>query len=195
MAQALNLDHPALHRVPVDFALRHGLLAMAAVLALGYGGAVLLRHGSTRAQDQAVELQAVAAARPLALSASTTGSPVQAELDQLRRLADGQQRVRQAMSQGVLGAGGEGYTGYFTALARQAQPTLWITGLALGQDAQDLTLEGRMLDSHSLAPWLRSLADEPRFKGRSFAQLQLRRVDEAGTAVTEFSLRSVPAAP
>ena len=80
-------------------------------------------------------------------------------------------------------------------MARQAQPTLWITGLALGQDAQDLTLEGRMLDADSLAPWLRRLADEPRFKGRSFAQLQLRRVDEAGTAVTEFSLRSVPAAP
>jgi hypothetical protein len=195
MAQALNLDHPALHRVPVDFALRHALLAMAAVLALVHGGAVWLRQGTLQAQAQAAELQAVAAARPLAMGLATTGTPAQAELDQLRRLADGQHRVRQALAHGVLGNGAEGYTSYFTALARQAQPNLWITGLALGHDAQDLTLEGRMLDTHSLAPWLRRLADEPRFKGRSFAQLQLRRATEAGVSVTEFSLRSVPAAP
>lgn len=188
--QHLNLDHPALHPPRVDFALHHGLLAMAAVLGLCGAGAAALQHGAAQARQQAAQLQAVAAARPLALAAAPASAPLQAEIDQLRRLAAGQQRVQAALDAGAAGQR-EGYTDTFVALARQAQPALWITGLTIGADTQELTLEGRALAADALAPWLKRLNAEPRFKGRPFAQLQLRRVEQAGTAVTEFNLRAV----
>jgi hypothetical protein len=72
---------------------------------------------------------------------------------------------------------------------------VWITGLAVSDDGSAIDLEGRMTDSSMLADYLRRLNDEPRFKGRPFAQLTLKSAGGNGERLpyTEFVLRSTPA--
>ena len=59
-----------------------------------------------------------------------------------------------------------------------------------------IDLEGRMTDSSVLTDYLRRLNDEPRFRGRPFAQLTLKSAGSNGERLpwTEFALRSTPAA-
>ncbi|EHR70233.1 hypothetical protein BurJ1DRAFT_1361 [Burkholderiales bacterium JOSHI_001] len=195
--QQINLDHPALHRQRVPWSLGQGLVA-GVLLLLALGGASLaLQRSAAQLQAQAQVMKDLASMRPLGLDAAAsgpTGSDAgEQELAQLRQLDAAQRRVLSALDTGTAGSP-EGYTAYFLALARQAQPTLWITGLAVGADGQALEIEGRMLDAQALPTYLKRLTAEPRFRGRSFAQLQLRSATEAGVPVTEFTLRSVPAA-
>jgi hypothetical protein len=49
--------------------------------------------------------------------------------------------------------------------------------------------------AQALPAYLRRLNAEPRFRGRSFAQLQLKAATEGGVPVTEFTLRSSGTAP
>jgi Tfp pilus assembly protein PilN len=209
-AQQINLDHPALHRQRVPFSLAQGVLAMAALLLVSAVLGAWMKAAAAREARAVTALQVVAAARPLALglaaapasgvmpSPNTAAAPhpAVAELDQLRQLEASQRRVRQALGSGAAGAR-EGYTELFVALARQAQPGLWITGFTVNADGSALTLEGRMQEADVLPAWLRRLNAEPRLKGRSFAQLQLRTLaDVPGLPgpVTEFHLRSQPEA-
>lgn len=78
------------------------------------------------------------------------------------------------------------------ALARQASGALWISGFAVSDDGAAIDLEGRRTDSALLAEHLRRLGAEPRFKGRPFAQLDLRSTDASGGALpcSGFALRS-----
>jgi hypothetical protein len=196
-AQQINLDHPALHRQRVPWSLGQGVAAgVLLLLALG-GASFALQRWAAQVQAQAQVIKDLASMRPLGLdnaaSAPTDSTPGDQELAQLRQWDAAQRRVLTALETGATGST-EGYTAYFLALARQAQPTLWITGLSLGADGQALDIEGRMLDAHALPAYLKRLSAEPRFRGRNFAQLQLRQATEAGVPVTEFSLRSVPAA-
>ena len=96
---------------------------------------------------------------------------------------------------GVAAGVREGHAGLLVALARQASGQVWLTGLAVSDDGQAIDLEGRMTDSSALADYLRRLNDEPRFKGRPFAQLTLKAAGNGGERLpyTEFSLRSAPA--
>lgn len=195
--QQLNLDHPALHRQRVSGSLGQGLAAGLLLLLVLVGASFALQRWAAQMQAQAQVMKDLASMRPLGLdeaaSAPAAQPPGDPELAQLRQLDAAQRRVLAALEAGATGSA-EGYTAYFLALARQAQPTLWITGLSVGADGQALDIEGRMLDAQALPAYLKRLSAEPRFRGRSFAQLQLRQASEAGVPVTEFSLRSVPMA-
>ncbi len=77
------------------------------------------------------------------------------------------------------------------SLSRTAHPSLWITGLHLSGDPEVIELRGQMLDASVLPGYLRSLNDEPVFRGRHFEQLGIRTVRHAsGIDVAEFELRS-----
>ena len=196
MAQQLNLLDPRFAPQALRFSARHGLMAVLALLALTAGSAQGLSWAATQASGKAGQLEVLTAplqARAQALMAAggtnTTTGPA-AEISQLRSLEAGQRRVSQALNAGLAGAR-EGPSDYLLALARRASPVVWVTGFALDETGA-IALEGRMTDSAVLPDYLKSLNNEPRFKGRPFAQLSLQALDAAGVATpyTEFSLRS-----
>jgi Tfp pilus assembly protein PilN len=191
--QQLNLYDARFSPQSLRFSARHGLWAVAAVLALSVLGTQGLRLAASQAGN--VARQADAATQPLAVQVAALGASAAggagAELQQLQALEAGQRRIRSALEAGAAGAR-EGHADYLVALARQASGSLWLTGFAVSEDGAAIELEGRMTDTAVLTDYLRRLNAEPRFKGRPFAQLNLKSSDGNGVALpyTEFSLRS-----
>jgi Tfp pilus assembly protein PilN len=119
----------------------------------------------------------------------------QQQRDQLKRLRDHEAAVQRL--QGLLDNGSagrrEGYVDYLEALARQAHPAVWITGLNLQGSDDAIEIKGRMTDPAALPDYLRSLQSEPRFKGRPFATLQIRRGGTGGIAGDGTEATNLPA--
>ena len=192
MVQQLNLFDARFAPQSLRFSARHGLLLVAAVLAGSALTAQALGWASRRATTDAQTTGALMLplrAQVVALAATGAGGAA-SELAQLQALEAGQRRIGAALASGLAGAH-EGHADYLAALARRASASLWITGFAVSEDGAAIELEGRMTDAAVLTDYLHSLNAEPRFKGRPFAQLSLKAVDGAGSAYTEFALRSV----
>ena len=193
MAQQLNLFDARFAPQGLRLSAQHGLVVVLALLGLTAGAAQGLQWVAAKANGQAGQLEVLTAplqARQQALMVPGGANGVATEIAQLRNLEAGQRRISQALSAGLAGAR-EGPSDYLMALARRASGALWITGFAV-DDAGAIALEGRMTDSAVLTNYLKSLNNEPRFKGRPFAQLSLQSLDAAGVATpyTEFTLRS-----
>ena len=122
--------------------------------------------------------------------------PVVTRLERLKQ----QETIQRQMREVLKGAGAQastGYSDYLMALGRQAQAQLWITGLSIQGDGRQLELRGRTSDPATLPPYLARLNEEERFKGRRFAQLELKAVAEetdAPLGLTDFVLRGQLAA-
>ena len=193
MVQQLNLLDARFSPQPQRWSARQGLLAMALVLALSAAGTQTLRWSTGRALAESRELEHQIT--PLKAQRQTLGAAAnlapEAELAQLRQLEAGHRRITAALDAGVAGAR-EGHADSLEALARRASAALWITGFAVAEDGGAIELTGRMADAGVLTDYLRSLNAEPRFKGRPFAQLSLKSVDQHGVALpyTEFALLS-----
>jgi Tfp pilus assembly protein PilN len=67
----------------------------------------------------------------------------------------------------------QGYSRYLSALARQAMPGVWITGVDIGGKAGTLTIKGRALDSAHVPAYLRALNREAPIAGRRIDELRL----------------------
>ncbi|MEW6703921.1 MAG: PilN domain-containing protein [Pseudomonadota bacterium] len=195
MTQQINLHHDGLRTQRQRWRAVHGLWMAGGVLLAGWALASALDAVSARraAQAQALVQQAAAErAQLVAKTAQAAPAGAQAELERLRAHDAAQRRVQAALAAQAAGRV-EGYTPYFLALSRQAQPALWITGFSVGADGQALEIQGRMTDAAVLPAYLRRLNGEAQFKGRSFAQLNLRTPEpreDAPAAFTEFLLRS-----
>ncbi len=85
------------------------------------------------------------------------------------------------------------YSDYFKALARQAVGDLWITGLTILPNGQDVELSGRMIGPQQLPGYLARLGQEPQFQGKRFAQLEMKSLGEQQAAlagITAFTLKA-----
>ena len=202
MAQHINLLHAGLLPRREPYRSAHAAWAVGGMLVAALAAAGLLHHlaGQHTEQAEATEQELAALqARVKALGDAPHPSRFAAELQRLRAIESGQRQVRMALDSGAAGRA-QGYAEFFMALSRQARPMLWITGFSVAADGVALELQGRMTDPHVLPDYLRHLNSEPLFKGRTFAQMNLKAVDaaasapSAGNGVTEFALRAVPAA-
>lgn len=195
MAQQINLIDQRLMPRTVAFGGQHALYGALGVLALGIVAAVALQVLGHQTQLDTRQLQQQVAALQAAASAPVAGpSARDSEVDRLRQLDAGQRRVQTALEAGVAGER-QGPADYFKALARQAQSQVWITGFSVADNGNALELEGRMAQTEQLTDYLRKLNHEPRFKGRTFAQLALNGVDKGNGSplpYTEFALRTRP---
>jgi Fimbrial assembly protein (PilN) len=199
MAQHINLMHAGLARRSEPFSSGHAAVGMVAASVLVALAAFALHlQGRLTAERAANTERDVAAlqARIAQVAGTPPPSPATTELQRLRQREAGQRQMRAAIASGSAGRA-QGYAEYFNALARQAQPQLWITGFSLAGDGVALELNGRMADPRVLPDYLRRLNTEPMFKGREFAQLSLKKVEPSAAATggyTEFALRGLPAA-
>lgn len=163
---------------------------LVAGLAAGLGLSAVAKAYSLKADrldEQVTALRARSAALP--------ASPIVRELESLRQ-KDAQQRQIQEALQGSMAWASQGYSGLLVALGRQLYPNVWITGLSLHGDGRDLILTGRTTDPAAVPAYLQRLAQEDRFKGRRFAQVDMRQLpgdpSKAQAApVIEFTLRGI----
>ncbi|MBL8318171.1 MAG: hypothetical protein JNJ42_07180 [Burkholderiaceae bacterium] len=195
MAQQINLYVPELRPPRPVATATQALLLTAFVACSGALAATLLQwqaagtaQRSAALQQQVTQLQTQLAARPAAPATARTTAQ---DVDRLRQRVAAQQRVVQALD----GSAPDSPlpSDYLFALARQAQASVWLTGFVLSADERALEIRGRMLDASALPAYLQRLNAEPRFKGRSFAQLEIRPPTagaEAAAAYPEFTLRS-----
>jgi hypothetical protein len=124
--------------------------------------------------------------------------PMLAELDGLRTLEKRNRSMHDAISRFNEMGGGQ-YSEFLQALGRQAGGQLWITGLVVQPNGQDIELRGRMLNPASLPDYLQRLESEPRFNGKRFAKLEIKALDAENAAgisgVSEFALTAKVRAP
>lgn len=64
------------------------------------------------------------------------------------------------------------------ALARQIPEDVWLTGVTLAADADQVILEGRSRSGALVPLYLEKLGQEPAFAGKTFGAFRLSRVDE-----------------
>jgi MSHA biogenesis protein MshI len=163
-----------------------GMVGLTALV--GVGMSLAARHVG----NQKVQLEHDMVAMRIKAS-SLPPMPNVEELATLRKTEIRQRQMRDALKN-TMAMASPHYSEYLQALGRQTQPALWITGLTMTDDGRDLALTGRMTDAAALPLYLTRLELEDRFRGRRFAQVELRAVSmgEGGTgpAVSEFSLRS-----
>lgn len=113
------------------------------------------------------------------------------QLSELRAKEERQRHMREALASSILPQTAL-YSDYLVALSRQSQAGLWITALTLRGQGADLELSGRMVDAAQLAPYLGRLEQEPQFRGRRFAQVEMRLLeapDSVGPSPIAFTLR------
>ena len=198
MPQHINLLDASLQRRRETLGSTTGLVAVLATFGASVAIALTLQSFSAKSQAQSVALEQDLAALQARVAALGTPAPSRQaiELARLRAIDAGQRHLRAALDSGQAGST-RGYSEYFLALSRQTQGALWLTGFTVAADGRALEIGGRMTDPRQLPDYLRRLNGEPLFKGREFAQLNLKTVELAAplSGYAEFALRSTPGAP
>ncbi len=177
----INLFNPALLPKKQQFSSRM-MLQTALILSLACSALVgwnVWRTSQLQQQQQsaASQLQTVQAR----LQKVQSEVPIREKNPQLEtdlQYLEGQLRNMQQM-QGWLQNGQrgntDGFARYMTALARQHQDGLWLTGFEIEGAATRLDLQGRAMQPELIGQWLARLASEPVFKGRILHQVQIQR--------------------
>lgn len=205
MPQQLNLYAPGLCQRRYRDTFGQMLAVQAAIATLGLLAGGVLHWGTQQARTETAALMQQTDQAREALKQSAANTADRQLADQVQRLRTreaGLQRLQTLLDSGRAGRR-QGYADHLEALARQAHPSVWLTGLTLQGADDSIELQGRMTDPALLTEYLHQLQSEPQFKGRPFAALNIRRVgasvdtDPEGAPVTspgpgysEFTLRS-----
>jgi Tfp pilus assembly protein PilN len=70
------------------------------------------------------------------------------------------------------------YAALLRAFSKQSIDGLWITGLTIDQDAQNLSISGRTLDADLVPKYISRLRAEPALKGKTFTDLTMHAVEK-----------------
>lgn len=208
MSQPLNLYNRSLcqRRYRDTFGQMLMVQALIATLGVLVGAVLHWGAGQERTQVEALTQQTHQAREALQqTSAGRPNSELAERVQRLRGQEAGLQRLQTLLDSGRAGRR-QGYADHLEALARQANASVWITGLALQGTDDAIELQGRMTDPAALTPYLRQLQREPQFKGRSFAALNITHAgsgsgsgastgagvspDTPSPTYSEFTLRS-----
>lgn len=178
MRQQVNLYH-AFVTPPVRLPARHIALISAILLLLMviYGSYLNWQAGQVTEQVTQRE-QALA-------QMNTHIRELDADLQQRRPSAALQQRVSQreaalqyrrlqlgALDGGLMGQR-IGYSAFLTALARQHQQGLWLTGIQLRYGQRQVMIEGRSVSGALVPQWLEGFAEEAALASQSFAEFSI----------------------
>jgi hypothetical protein len=188
----LNLDPPGQRAPAPRWRAAQALWAAGGALAAAWLLATGLDAWAERRQSQAGLLAQQLPQQRAQLEARDPGGAdaiqrLAAERQRLQALASDQQRLRLQIDE-HLRRGSAGYTPFFSALSRQSQPAVWITGFSVGAGSRAIEIQGRMTDAAVLPGYLQHLNQEAAFKGRQFARLQLAQAE----GHTEFMLAGDP---
>lgn len=72
----------------------------------------------------------------------------------------------------------QGFSRYFSALARQNIRDVWLTDIAIDAENNHISLQGSTFNTEKLPEFLQNLHQEPIFKGRTFEKLTVSQAKE-----------------
>jgi Tfp pilus assembly protein PilN len=200
MSQQVNLYHPIFRKQEKKFSaltmMQAALLVLVAI-ALMYVYAVwqvrALRHqaGQVEQQYRAVSQQFEEMSRQLA--ARQVNPRYTKEVARLEGRIQAVQTIRELARHDYF-FGGNGYSDYFIAFARQGVPGLWLTGFTVTGAGEQLALEGRTETPELVPQFLQKLSAEKLLSGTEFDAFQMTRpenTERKGFAgYVDFSVRT-----
>ncbi len=183
MSRQINLYNPAL-RIEREWLTARTLsgTALVLLLALGLRGAFLWQDNRRLADEtrqigaQLEQQQAELTRLNEQISQRKMSKEAETALRNAEAALQGREQIRQALSGDELGSS-EGFSDYLKAFARQTRDGLWMVGLQLSDGGRNIALEGRTLNPDGIPPYIRALNEEPTLRGRSFAALNVHRID------------------
>jgi len=189
LSQQINLYNEAFRKQKKPFsalamAQALGFIAIGTLVVAGYTG---YRVRALAALDAQAQRQLEGQQAQLALLAKEQGQGRNGSLaDELVRLESQAKTRRDLLSSLRTGALGnvEGFSRYLAAFARQRTDGVWLTGLAIGGDENELQVRGRVLRPELVPAYLRALNNEDVMRGRSVTELSLNAVQEPRANVT-----------
>ena len=101
---------------------------------------------------------------------------LQAEIDNVKAQLASRNAVMAMLDSAPLG-NSKGFSEVMSGFSRHASGGLWLTGFSVGQGGQEIEIRGRLFDPGKLPIYVQRLSEEPEFKGRRFAALDMRSVD------------------
>lgn len=199
MSQQINLFNPIFLKQKRHFS------AAAMAQALGFVAVgVLVMYGYELRQNHVLAVVAAQAERELDVrrdqlmrfakeSSSQAGNRA---LSEELSAAEARLAQRKGLLEDVkTGVGGDarGYSRYLTALAREAMPGVWLTGVNIDGKASALVIKGRALDSALVPAYLRALNREAPIAGQRVNELQLTAREGAKSAASAPAKDTPPA--
>lgn len=209
--QQINLFNPAFR--PQKKLLSAPMMGAALlVLAAGIGALALglesrtaaLRQEAAAGSERLVDKQARLAMVNTQFAPRQKSAALDAEIAQAEAQLASLRHVSGMLERGELGEV-NGFAGYFTALARQSLPGLWLTGVSVA--GSDIGIAGRTLDPTTVPAYINRLTQEPLLQGKSFASLRIGQAEpveltgadgktsRSPAPYVEFSLQSVVEGP
>ena len=189
MSQQINLFNPVFLRKKkyfsaVTMAQALGLIAVGMIVFSAYSSYQVKKLAAAGAQSQAqLELQRTQLAA--LVKRQTPVGKNTALADELARTEASAKSRRELLTSLHTGALGnvKGFSRYLAALARSRTDGVWLTGVAVGGDENDLEVRGRVLRPELVPAYLQALNGEDVMRGRRVTELSLTAVREPKAAV------------
>lgn len=193
MSQQLNLLNPRLQRHR-DFLSLH--LVGAVVLAMllveialasyaGYQRRILAAE-ELLLQTESKNLQSQVELASKTLAERKPSAKLTAEVQQFAAMLQPREEVLARLK--ATGEVGVGFSETLRGFSRQVMEGVWLTDFSAS--ASDLTIRGRLVDAALLPGYVKRLNEEPAFKGRHFAALDMKGFEPPPVDTT-----AVPAPP
>jgi hypothetical protein len=189
MAQQINLVNPAFRRQNKHFsatamAQALGVIALGAVLFSGYAAykVRMLKQVNAQAESQLAAQRSQLAALVKDLGPQGRSAMLVDELARTEAQVKTRRDLLQRLSTGALG-NVKGFSRYLEAFARQKTDGVWLTGISVGGDENDLVVRGRVLRADLVPAYLRALNSEEVMRGRQVTELSLNAVQAPKGAV------------
>jgi len=77
----------------------------------------------------------------------------------------------------------QGFSRYFSALARQSIADVWLSGIHINADQQSIVLKGSTFYPGKTPVFLQNLQNEAVFKGKSFAKLEMIQAEKNNSQI------------
>lgn len=84
----------------------------------------------------------------------------------------------------------QGFSRYFSALARQSIPEVWLSNINIDRQQQSLELQGSSYFAEKIPLLLQKLQYEPVFQGKKFVKLSISQAEESGKQI-DFMVSTV----
>jgi len=189
MSQQINLFNPVFLRKKkyfsaVTMAQALGVVAAGMIVFSVYSSYQVNKLAAAAAQSQAQlesrREQLAALVKQLAPAGKNTA--LADELVRAEAAVKGRRDLLTSLRTGALG-NVTGFSRYLSALARSRTDGVWLTGVAVGGDENDLQVRGRVLRPEMVPAYLQALNGEEVMRGRRVTELTLTAVRESKAVV------------
>ena len=181
MTQQINLFNPAFLKQKKIFTVTTMLRSLAVLLV---GALALVFYGNrataelqARADAGVAELakkKAIQQQVLLEFAPRKKSAALESQITAIEAQQASLKHVIEVLQGGALG-NTEGYSPYFSALARQSMADLWLTGVSIAGAGAQIGLRGRALDPGLVPAYISRLTREPVMQGKGFGQLKISR--------------------